>query len=83
MPEMNQSYVDYIVSKLRTINPAIVFDHYQEYSAKFGIYYTEPDSEVLTARFAAIGPNKKWETDMTQFMRLADKCLDAIAASMV
>lgn len=72
----------YISSKLTVLSPDLVYDHYQTWGQKLGIYYTGADG-ILTAKFTPIGPEKKWETDMGQFVVLADRILASIAASLV
>lgn len=78
----NASYDQYIVGKFAALSPDLVYDHYQTWGQKLGIYYTTSDG-ILTAKFTPIGPHKDWETNMGEFTILADKVIDSIAASLV
>lgn len=71
---------EYAAAELAKINPEYIYDHYQQYSSKFGIYFMAELSGyagyVLTARFTSIGPNKDWLTDDDQFKLLVDAVLN-------
>ena len=69
----------YCAAELAKINPDYIYDHYQQYSSKFGIYFMADvpgyAGFVLTARFTSIGPNKDWVNDDDQFKTLVEAVL--------
>lgn len=64
----------YAAGELAKVNPEYIYDHYQQHSSKFGIYFMAEMSGyvgyVLTARFTSIGPNKDWVNNDDQFKKL-------------
>ena len=69
----------YAAGELAEINPGYIYDHYQQYSSKFGIYFMADmpgyTGYVLTARFTSIGNNKDWLTNDDQFKELVHNVL--------
>lgn len=70
----------YVVARLYEYSPTSIFDHYQAYGSKFGIYYFVEYAPgypewSLTAKFTPIGYRKDWETNDEQFKSLVDAVL--------
>lgn len=79
MPMTETERNDYAAMKLAEVNPDYIYDHYQQYSSKFGVYFMADmpgyAGYVLTARFTPIGNNKDWKTNDDQFKALVDAVL--------
>lgn len=66
----------YVIAQMDAHDKTLVYSHYQQYGAKFGIYYNVSDG-TLTAKFCSItGLNRDWRTDNKSFKALVNEVVE-------